>query len=232
MESLREIHSIALPELKKRFPLNPVSLKYPFPERPLRTLGLVKTDGAVFSSEKFTRLLFLKIDFPVYVAVRSIFLRPRMELDLPALDCEIVIMGKKRIFLVDINKTEINTRYDNPALFDRLIKIKERYPALLSKAKKPRRGIQGVLSRAACLVKITEDEEEQALNIFREYLEVFCEMVERAAPLSEDAFDHARLAFEDYLKTLVDHDPGFQGYKMLFGKKGGETRAFDLFFDR
>jgi len=120
MESLKEIHSIALPELKKRFPLNPVSLKYPFAERPLRTLVLVKTDGAVFSSEEFTRVLFLKIDFPVYL-------------------------------------TEINTGYDNPALFDRLIQIKARYPALLSKTKKPRRGIEDVLSRAACLVKITED---------------------------------------------------------------------------
>jgi hypothetical protein len=232
MERLKEIHTSALPDLKKRFALNPVHLKYPFPERPLRTLGLVRTDGDVFSSEKFTRVLFLKIDSPVYLAVRSVFLRPRIELDLPAFDCEIVIMGKKRIFLVDINKTEINTGYENSPLFDRLIQIKERYPALLEKAKKPRSAIAGVLSRAACLVNITEDEEEQALFIFREYLEVFCEMVERATPLSTDALDQAKQAFEIYLETLVDHDPGFQGYKMLFGKKGGEARALDLFFDR
>jgi len=232
MKSLKEIHTSALPELKKRFALNPIPLQYPFPERPLRTLVLIKTDGDVFSSEKFSRVVFLKIDFPVYLAVRSVFLRPRIEFDLPAFDCEIVIMGKKRIFLVDINKTEINTGYDNSTLFDRLIKIKERYPALLEKAKKPRSAIASVLSRAACLVNITEDEEEQALLIFREYLEVFCGMVERATPLSKDALDQAKQAFEIYLATLVDHDPGFQGYKMLFGKKGGETRALDLFFDR
>jgi hypothetical protein len=232
MESLREIHTIALPELKKKFFLDPVLLKYPFPERPLRILGLVKTDGNVFSSKEFSRVLFLKIDFPVYLAVRSIFLRPRIELDLPVLDCEIVIMGKKRIFLVDINKTGINTGYDNSALFDRLIKIKERYPALLEKARKPRREMQGVLSRAACLVKISENEEEQALSIFREYLGVFSEMVEKATPLSEDALNQAKQAFEGYLETLVDHDPGFKGYKMLFGKEGGEARALNLFFDR
>ena len=54
MESLKEIHNIALPELKKKFTLDPVSLKYPFPERPLRTLGLVRINGDVFSSEKFS----------------------------------------------------------------------------------------------------------------------------------------------------------------------------------
>ncbi len=103
---------------------------------------------------------------------------------------------------------------------------------MLERVKKPRRAVASVLSRAACLVNITEDEEEQALLIFREYLEVFCEMVERATPLSKDALDRAKQAFERYLETLVDHDPGFQGYRMLFGKKGGETRAFDLMFDR
>ena len=232
MVSLKEIHNFALPELKKRFALDPVSLKYPFPERPLRTLGLVRINGDVFSSERFSRAVFLRIDLPVYLAVRSVFLRPRLELDLPAFDCEIVIMGKKRIFLVDINKTELDTGYDNSPLFDRLIKIKERYPALLEKTIKPKGALKNVLSRAACHVKITEDEEEQALFIFREYLKVFSEIVEKATPLSKDALDQAKQAFERYLETLVDHDPGFKGYRLLFGKKGGETRAFDLMFDR
>jgi predicted RNase H-like HicB family nuclease len=232
MESLKEIHTIALPELKKKFVLGSVLLKYPFPERPLRTMGLVKADGNVFSSKEFSRVLFLKIDFPVYLAVRSVFLRPRIELDLPAFDCEIVIMGKKRIFLVDINKTQINSVYDNSALFDKLVKIKERYPALLEKTKKPRPAMESVLSRAACLVNITKDDEEQAVSIFREYLAVFSEMVQKATPLSKDALDQAKQAFEGYLETLIDHDPEIQAYKMLFGKEGGESRALNLFFDR
>ena len=75
-------------------------------------------------------------------------------------------------------------------------------------------------------------QEEQALFIFREYLTVFSEMVEKATPLSKDALDQAKQAFERYLETLVDHDPGFKGYRILFGKKGGEARAFDIMFDR
>ena len=42
MRHLRETQSIALTELKKRFTLNPVSLKYPLPERSLRALGMIK----------------------------------------------------------------------------------------------------------------------------------------------------------------------------------------------
>lgn len=54
----------------------------------------------------------------------------------------------------------------------------------------------------------------------------------KATPLSGDALDQARQAFEGYLKTVVDHDPGVKSYKMLFGKEAGVTRALDIFFDR
>jgi hypothetical protein len=232
MESLRNIHPIAITELKKRFALTPVSLKYPFPERPLRTLGLVKADGEVFSSEKFSRLVFFRLHFPCYLAVRSIFLRPRMELDLPIFSAETVIMGKKRMFILDIHRTGELNGHDDTVLFDRLIKIRDSYPELLKEKKAPEGEIQSVFSKAACQVKITEDQDPQALRLFGEYLEIFSEMVEKATPLSGEALDKVRQAFEGYLKTVVDHDPGVRGYKMLFGKEGGVTRALDIFFDR
>lgn len=232
MKTLKEIHTIALRELKKRFSLNTVHLKYPFPERPIRTLGLVKADGDVFSSEKFSRVVLMRINLPVYLSVRSIFLRPRMELDLPIFSCETVITGKKRMFLVDIHRTGESIGHDDSALFDRLIKIRDRYPDLLKNKTTQQGKIQSVFSKAACQVKIREDLDEQALSIFREYFEVFSEIVEKATPLSGEALDKAKHAFEGYLKTVVDHDPGVKGYKMLFGKKGGVTRALDIFFVR
>lgn len=232
METLKEIHRIALAELNKRFSLNTVPLKYPFPERSPRTLGLVKSDGDVLSSEKFSRVVLMRINLPVYLSVRSIFLRPRMELDLPVFSCETVITGKKRMFLVDIHRTGESTGHDDSALFDKLIKIRGRYPDLLKNKKTQQGEIQSVFSKAVCQVKIREDLDEQAISIFREYLGVFSEMVEKSTPLSGEALDKAKHAFEGYLKTVVDHDPGVKGYKILFGEKGGVTRALDIFFDR
>ncbi|MCK5257809.1 MAG: hypothetical protein KAQ81_17400 [Deltaproteobacteria bacterium] len=232
METLKEIHRIALAELNKRFSLNTVPLKYPFPERSPRTLGLVKSDGDVLSSEKFSRVVLMRINLPVYLSVRSIFLRPRMELDLPVFSCETVITGKKRMFMVDIHRAGESTGHDDSALFDKLIKIRGRYPDLLKNKKTQQGEIQSVFSKAVCQVKIREDLDEQAISIFREYLGVFSEMVEKSTPLSGEALDKAKHAFEGYLKTVVDHDPGVKGYKILFGEKGGVTRALDIFFDR
>src|SRR3989338_7240223 len=99
--SLMEIHNVAKKRLSEEFSLNPVQLKYPFPERPPRMLGMIKIDGDIFRSQEFSRFVCLRIDFPFYLKVRSTFLRPRLELDLPVFSSEAVFMGKKRIFIVD-----------------------------------------------------------------------------------------------------------------------------------
>jgi hypothetical protein len=229
MGSLKDIHSVAMAELKKRFSLNNVALKHPFPERPARLLGLVKIEGDVFSSEKFYRVVMMKSNMLVRT-VYSIFVRPRMEFDLPVLSCETVIGGKKTMFLVDVHRAGGGERPGDAEFFDRLIKIRDKYPALLKGATTLKGKIQSVFSRAHCLVNITENEDDDALNLFREYFTVYLEMVERASSLTGDALVQARQAYEEYLKTIVEHDPGVRMYKLLFGKKGGETRALDIFF--
>lgn len=232
MASLRDIHPIAQAELQSKFPLTPVSLKYPFPERPLRTLGLVKVEGEVFSSEQFSRAVFFRLNLPVYMGVRSIFLRPRMEYDLPVFSCETVITGKKRMFILDIHRTGESSGHDDSALFERLIKIRDGYPDLLKEKTTTGGEIETVFSKAICQVKITAELDDQAISLFRDYLEVFTDLVEKATPLSGAALEQAKQAFEGYLETVVDHDPGFKGYKMLFGKEGGVDRALNIFFDR
>lgn len=232
MSSLRDIHPIALGELKRRFVLTPVALKHPFPERPARTLGLVKADGEVFCSEKLSRVVMFRLDPPVYMAVRSVFIRPRLELDLPVFTGEIVITGKKRMLIVDIHRTGEAAAHDDSALFDRLVAIRERYPDLLKTPMKAGGQIQSVFSRAVCQVKITQELDDQALSLFKEYLGVFMDLVEQAQPLSGEKLEKAKRAFEEYLKTVIDHDPGVKGYKMLFGEKNGVERALNIFFDR
>jgi hypothetical protein len=232
MSSLIDIHTIALAEIKKRFTLNPVRLKFPFPERSRRALGLVRVDGEVYSSEQFSRVVFMKIDLPVYMCVRSTFLRPRIEFDLPVFSCEAVIMGKKRMFIADIHRAGGEGVHDDTALFNQMLRIRSRYPSLTQKAETVKGKIQSVFSPAAVQARITEAQDEDALGVFREYLNLFLDLTQNATPLSGAALDQAKANFEKYLQTVVDHDPGVKGYKMLFGKESGVIRALDIFFDR
>ncbi len=231
MALLMNIHSIVQEELRKRYRLEPVSLKHPFPERPVRALGLMNINGEVFSTDKFLRVVFIRPELPFYFAVRSMFIRPRVELDLPVFAGEVMKTGNKKMVIVDIHRTG-KTHHDDSALFDQMLKIQERYPALIKHTKKRQDAIQEVFSRAACQVDITEELEDQAVRLWKEYLNLFCDMVDKSRPVSGDELKKTQQVFEDYLETLVDHDPGVGIWKVLFGNKGGVERSMDMHFGR
>jgi hypothetical protein len=159
------------------------------------------------------------------------FIRPRVELDLPVFAGEVMKTGNKKMVIVDIHRTG-KTHHDDSALFDQMLKIQERYPALIKHTKKRQDAIQEVFSRAACQVDITEALEDQAVSLWKEYLNLFCDMVDKSRPVSGDELKKTQQVFEDYLKTLVEHDPGVGIWKVLFGNKGGVERSMDMHFGR
>jgi len=229
MSKLMNIHPIVQEEIRKYFDLLPVQLKHPLPERPVRVLGLMKIDGEVFSSDKLLRAVFIRPRLPVYFAVRSMFLRPRVEYDLPVFAGEVMRTGGKKMVIVDIHRPG-KTHHDDSALFAEMIKIRDRYPDLAKYAKKQGGKVQEVFSAAACQVVIPEELDEQAADLFLEYLRLFCDMVRRAEPVAGDELKRTMAVFDDYLKSLIDHDPGVGVWKMIFGDKGGIERSMDMHF--
>ena len=229
MSDLMNIHSRVQSELRKRYELKPVALKHPFPERPARALGLMKIDGEVFSTERLLRVVFIRPQLPVYFAVRSNFIRPRVEYDLPVFAGEVMRTGSKKMLIVDIHRTG-KTHHDDSGLFDRMLAIRNRYPELMKHEKKQTSQVQEVFSPASCQVSIPAELDEQAGDIYIEYLNLFCDLVDGTEAKSGEELQKTRAVFDDYLKTLVDHDPGVKIWKMLFGEKGGIERSFDMHF--
>ena len=74
------------------------------------------------------------------------------------------------------------------------------------------------------------EHDEQALSLFNEYLDVFLELVDAAAPVSAENQKKADEDFDIYHQTVINHDPAVKLYSMLFGKIGGVERVNDLFF--
>ena len=230
MKRLDDIHLIVFEKLQKQFSLNPVTLKHPLPERSLRALGLVKIDGKVLSSDKFLRVLILKVAVAFFREVRTIFLGPKTELDLPVFSSETILMGKNRMIFLDVQRRGGYGHHDDTELYDRLVAIKEKYPELLAQPMKMGREIDKTFSRASCYVKISRDQDEQALNLFHEYLDVYLALVQQTRPLTGDVLEQAHRDYEAYTNTVIDHDPAAKIYRMLFGKKGGVERVKELFF--
>lgn len=230
MARLDDIHTMTLEKLQKRFSLTAVDLKYPLPERPVRTLGLIKIDGTVMSSDEFMRVLMLNTNLAFVRGVRTIFLGPRTELDLPIFSSESILMGKKRMFFLDVQRRGGYDRHDDRALYNQLVSIKGNYTELFSEPLSMGREIEQTFSKAVCYVKISKEQDEQAIQLFHAYLDVFLDAVKQATPLTGDTLEQARRDFTHYATTVIDHDPAAKIYKILFGKKGGVERIKELFF--
>jgi hypothetical protein len=232
MTRLDDIHLIAQEKLQKQFSLNPVSLKHPLPERSLRALGLVKIDGKAFNSKEFLRVLLMNINVAFLKSVRTIFLGPRTDLDLPVFSTEVILSGTTRDFFLDVQRRGGYDSHDDTDLYNKLVGIKEKYPELFTRPLKQGREIDKTFSNAACYVKISRDQDEQTLRLFHEYLDVFLEMVAQAQPLKGEALGQAQRDYDIYTNTVVDHDPAAKVYRILFGKKGGTERVKELFFPK
>ncbi len=144
MRSITELQGDAISLMKTAMPLTPVELKYPFPVRPGRMLGLIKFDGEVYCAEKLNRAVLMQIQFPVFMKVYSTFIFPKIEYDLPVFICEAVKLGSKRIFIVDAHKGGAGGEKQYDDFFDRLLEIRGRYPELMKYQKIAAKGIQSV----------------------------------------------------------------------------------------
>lgn len=231
MDTLEKIHDEVLRTCSGRLKLDPVALKHPLPERPIRTLGLVKLDGRVFSSEKLQRLVLFTMQPPFFLKIYSTFIRPKLRYDLPVFTCEVVRMGKgKKMFLVDAHRTGGAGIKDHTAFFDRLVAIRDRFPDLLRFSKVTGKGIQSIFSKAVCQVTIPPDMDGRALELFSLYLEAYLDLVQTSEPLEGALLEKIEAEFKAYLKTVVEHDPGVKGNIILFGRQSGIERALDIFY--
>ena len=231
MSVLMQIHARAQQILGARYTMTPVRLKHPFPERPWRAAGLMRIDGEVFATDKLLRVVFIRPQLPCFFAVRSMFVRPRVELDLPVFAGEVMRTGAKKMVIVDIHRTG-KTHHDDRELFARMRAIRDRYPDLTAHTRTQSADIQQVFSPAACQVSIPPELDVRAADLLAEYLELFCDLVDAARPMAGDALRETESVFEEYLKTLVDHDPGVRIWKVLFGARGGVERSMDMHFGR
>jgi hypothetical protein len=230
---LHDIHRLFLDKMHMRFRLRPVSLKHPFPEHPVRALGIMKIDGEVYESDAFMRIMVLTTRLASSSRCsRSIYLCPRQELYMPVFSSETILMGSKRAFLVDIHTTVGPERWGHLGVEQRLLAIRSRYGDLCARPRAMKGRINDIMSPAHLYADVAPALDSMALGLFFEYLDAFFDMVDHAVPAAGQELRNAEEDFEAYHATIINHDPAVKLYCMLFGKTGGVERVNDLFFAR
>jgi hypothetical protein len=230
MTDISTLQNNAIELMQKAMPTTPVTLKFPFPVRPRRMLGLIKFDGQIYSTEKITRAVFMQIKMPAFMKVFSTFISPKIEYDLPVFTCETILMGKKRVFVIDAHASGAGGKRQYDEFFARLMEIRKQYPELIKHHKTSKEGISSLQSEAACRLKIPCELDEQAGALFSEYFSAYLELINSAEPATGLVRAKLQTSFDKYLETVVDHDPGVKANCMFFGKKEGLERALDIYY--
>ncbi len=231
MDSLTDIGTITHDILKEHFSLQPARLKRPFPLRPIRMLGMLRFDGHAYCSDLFLRALIMKSSF-LGRGGCSIFLCPRPEYHLPIFTTEAFFLGKKIVFLVDVQQAFVGGSHDNAVFFEGLRAIRSRYPELLVNPRIPKGKIAELFSPASCYVTLVNEQADRGLDMYREYLDAYSSLVSPAQPVAEDRRETARKDFETYVDVMINHDPAMKNAYLCFGKEGGRRWALNLFYDR
>ncbi len=231
MNTLKKIDSVVLERIKTEYSLETFNLKYPLPQRPLRMLGLVKIDGQIFQSNVFARLLLLSTSIAFSRQVKSIFIAPRVEFNLPVFSSEIIIMGAKRAVLIDIHRRGCPFIESDQWFHEKLNSIKKERENLFTEPVELKGSIKNIFSPSMCFFKIPKDRDMEATELIAEFLEVFLEIVKKADTLTGQEIERLIYENEEYKKTIIENDPAVKIYKFFFGKKSGVERAKELFFD-
>ena len=230
MHSWLGIHDDTFAELNRRYQLRGADLQHPFPERPWRLLGLLKLDGEAYCSEQFVRALLLKMSVPGG-ASRSLLLCPRAEYNFPIFSNETILMGKRVLFLVDVQQVFPATGRNTGSLFDDLQAIRSRYQDLLEDPAVVRGEIERSFSPAAVYVRLDPGCCTRAAELLQLYLLRYLDALD-AAPVGVAMPDGARQAFDDYANLVIEHDPAMRFLKRMFGAAGARERAYDMFFGK
>jgi len=222
------VHDDTFTELNHRYQLRAVDLKHLFPERPWRLLGLLKFDGEAYCTEQFVRALLLKTSV-FGTASRSLLLCPRAEYNFPVFSNETILMGKRVLFLVDVQQVFPAKERNTGSLFDDLKSIRSRYQDLLEDPAVVRGEIARGFSPAAVYVRLDPGCYTRAAELLQQYL---CRYLDALDAAPAEMRPGARQAFDAYADLVINHDPAMRFLRRMFGVAGARERAYDMFFGK
>ena len=67
-----------------------------------------------------------------------------------------------------------------------------------------------MFSKASCYVKITEEQDDHALDLYGQYHDFYLDMVEKARSVSGEKLEKAHKDLDTFADIMVNHDPAMK----------------------
>jgi len=216
--------------LKKHFQLKPGSVKEEYRTLiPLKALGLFKVAGTVSKGDKFDWVNLSNSTMGVFMKLHTFFFRPDPAYNLSMLSIDVIFMGAKRIFVIEIidpaqlSDDTLNVHYDRM----RLLKPTSEKIADIPVT----RWYKDVVMDFSIHAKADRVDDELLFETYKKYLDAYISMVKAAEAVSAEQSREVFRSTEWYVDTLISKGgPAVDLLAWLMGReKMGEYSRMVMF---
>lgn len=185
---------------------------------PLKALKLIKMIPSRVKTEKLSTVTSMNATMFGFMKMYTLLLAPETGYNLPIFSFDIVFMGKKRVFVIEvIDPSHIPADYLTNA-YMKMSALKEKVKHLPDTPPDMPWAKEMTMS-FSIHTKSDRNQDELFMNLFREYLTAYLVMVKEAPSLaSEEESRKVREGIERYVNTLLEKGgPAVNVFKFLLG---------------
>lgn len=189
---------------------------------PWKALKLFKFTIDSHSADKFRRLNILDASMMLCMRMFTCFILPNYGYNLPMLSVDIIFIGKKRVFVIEvidpaqIEDENIKTYYD---------KMREgtKKAEVLEYAAVDMEWCNHIVTDFSVHAKSDRSKDDVMFEIFKIFFNAYVDMAENAAPLDPEQSKKVQEGMEGYVNALMEKGgPAVNVFKFLLGPKQPE----------
>jgi len=203
--------------LAKNFPLQPHPIKPEFQYiAPWKALKMFQFRVDSRQADRLARINNIDATMFLFIKMYTLLLRPSYDYNLPMLSVDIIAMGGKRVYVMEvIDPARIDDANKN-ACYDTMRKLSAE---LINFAPVPTRDwYKDFLADVSIHINAKSEDDDKLLAIFQAYLDAYIEMVKNAHKLDPEKSKKVRDGFELYVSTLLGKGgPAVDVFKKLLG---------------
>jgi hypothetical protein len=197
--------------------------------KPWRVLKTINIRPSQFTAERLAHGVTLDATILGFGKMYTLVLVPQAGLPAPVFSVDVMLMGKSRMFVIEI----IDPTGDSFEAWDIAVNhLITHQKILATREQRPITEWQKPLQHSSSLhLKTTAEDDALLLEVFGAYLNTYVEFVQNQEPTACEINNMRRATFERYVDDLLTRGgPAVDGFKMIVGETAQRMFVHQVMF--
>jgi len=204
--------------LAKHFQLKPYPIKQEFQTvHPWKALKLLKFVIKSQQDERFKRVNILDATIALFMKMYTLLILPNYNYNLPMLSVDIIFIGGKRIFVIEIidpahiKDENLETHYEKMRAWKQKVEGLEKMEVGMQWA-------EDVVTDFSIHRRAERTDDKLLFEVYKNYLDIYIDMAKNSQPLSPGLSEKVQQGMEWYVNTLLEKGgPAVNLFKTILG---------------